>query len=83
MNKEEFEALEKEEFGAFKKAAEKGCPKAQCELGYYYHHGEGVEKDPDKGAKWYKEAAEQGHLNAMFNLGLCCARGEGVKKDLN
>ena len=29
-----------------------------------YHHGEGVEKNPDDAEQWYRRAAEQGNSHA-------------------
>ncbi|MBR5893847.1 MAG: sel1 repeat family protein, partial [Bacteroidaceae bacterium] len=53
---------------------------AQCNLGYCYGTGSGVEKDPTEAVKWYRKAAEQGQVNAQYNLGLCYEIG--VAKDL-
>ena len=65
----------------FRKAAEQGNAKAQFELGYCYHFGEGVAKNDVESAKWYRKAAEQGNAFAQNNLGCCYAFGDGVGKD--
>lgn len=57
-------------FNLFTILAEQGYANAQCQLGYSYSHGEGVEIDPTKAAAWYTKAAEQGHAKAQEALGL-------------
>lgn len=51
------------------------------ELGRKYHRGEGVERDPDKAAKWIRLAADAGHGGAQGYLGYLYSKGEGVDKD--
>ena len=65
----------------FRKAAEQGYARAQCNLGYCYEQGSGVTKDYSEAVKWYRKAAEQGHARAQYNLGLCYYKGSGVTKD--
>jgi TPR repeat protein len=60
-----------------------GDPEAQYELGFYYEHGEGVEKDLEKAFEWYTKSAEQGDKNAQNHLGLCYANGNGVEQNLH
>ena len=55
---------------------------AQCNLGWCYHKGEGVEKDLVCAVEWYQRAADQGDASAQFNLGWCYQHGEGVEKNL-
>ena len=62
-------------------AAEQGYADAQCNLGYCYETGLGVEKDPKEAVKWYRKAAEQGFARAQYNLGLCYEYGTGVEKN--
>ena len=62
-------------------AAEQGYADAQCNLGYCYERGLGVEKDPKEAVKWYRKAAEQGFARAQYNLGLCYEYGTGVEKN--
>lgn len=51
--------------------AEKGCDKAQREMGHFYHRGMGgLEKDEGEAKKWYTLAAEQGEKSAIAMLGL-------------
>lgn len=41
--------------------AEQGYPLAECQVGFFYLEGIGVEKDVEKVKYWYKQAALQGH----------------------
>jgi TPR repeat protein len=63
------------------KAADQGDAYAQCNLGYCYSHGRGVEKNSVEEVKWYRKAAEQGYAEAQYNLGINYANGTGVLKD--
>ena len=54
----------------YRKAAEMGYDVAQCDLGYMYEHGMGVEQSYEKAAEWYEKSAEQGYPRAQNNLGL-------------
>ena len=65
-----------------KKAAEKGIPDWENNLGVCYIYGKGVEKNVAEGNNWYKKAIEHGSTDASFNLGLSYYKGEGVVKDL-
>ncbi|MDD4120991.1 MAG: SEL1-like repeat protein, partial [Clostridia bacterium] len=40
------------------KQAEQGDAIAQANLGYYFHIGEGVEKNLEEAVKWYRKGAE-------------------------
>jgi len=64
-----------------KKAAEKGNPIAQYNLGFLYYTGEGVvPKDYTEAEKWFLKSAEKGNAEAMNILGIMYAHGEGVAK---
>ena len=65
----------------YRKAAEKGVAKAQCDLGNCYYYGYGVEKDYTKAVEWYRKAAEQGFAEAQYKLGFMYSRGYGVEHD--
>ena len=65
-----------------KKAAEKGIPDWENNLGFCYIYGHGVEKNVAEGTNWYKKAIEHGSTDALFNLGLSYYKGEGVVKNL-
>ena len=72
---------DKEEFEKTKSKAEKGDRVAQCNLGWFYYKGEGVERDFKEAFKWYQKAAEQGVAKAQSNLGLMYEKGRGVEQD--
>ena len=66
----------------FHKAAEKGIPAAQFELGYCYSNGVAVGKKDEKQAfKWFQKAAEQGHPLGQNWLAIQYDYGYGVKED--
>ena len=65
----------------YKKAAEKGNANAQCNLGYMYANGEGVEQDDAEAIRWYRKAAEAGNIAAQYNLALRYESGNGVAQD--
>jgi TPR repeat protein len=48
--------------------AEKGNAIAQCNIGYYYDNGIGVERSLNNAIMWYKKAAGQGDETAKRNL---------------
>jgi len=53
----------------FRKAADKGCARAQNNLGLCYELGLGVDQDKEAAFNLFVEAAQKGHVQAMFNLG--------------
>lgn len=61
--------------------AEQGDAEAQCELGYRYKKGKGVDQDYKKAAKCFAKSAKQGYMDAQFNIGACYYMGCGVKQD--
>lgn len=64
-----------------KKAAEQGFAIAQCNLGYMYQNGYGVEQDYSKAIEWYRKAAEQDYARAQNDLGYMYKYGYGVGQD--
>ncbi len=54
---------------------------AQCQVGFYYRFGIGVEEDAWEAVAWFRKAAEQGDADAQFFLGDCYRDGEGVPKN--
>lgn len=66
----------------YRKAAEQGYARAQCDLGFMYENGRGVTKKDDyEAVKWYRKAADQGNASAQCNLGFMYDNGRGVTKD--
>ena len=63
-------------------AAEEGYAGAECNVGYHYHHGVGVEASEASARLWYARSAAKGDLMAQFNLGLMYAFGDGGAVDL-
>ena len=70
-------------FQKLKELAEIGYSGSQCNLGYCYEYGLGVEKNIYQAVYWYKKSAEQGDDVAQCNLGSCYKNGVGVDKDYN
>lgn len=62
--------------------AEQGYPLAECQIGYFYTEGLGVEKDPEKAFYWTHRAAEHGDWDGQFNLGCFYEEGLGVERDM-
>lgn len=50
--------------------AEQGYPLAECQIGYFYREGLGIEKDLNKAFYWTKRAAEHGDRDGQYNLSL-------------
>ena len=48
--------------------AKKEYPLAECQTGYFYHEGIGVEKDMKKSFFYTERAARHGDRDAQFNL---------------
>ena len=66
----------------FIKAAKKGDPEAQYQIGQCYERGgRGVEKDLNLAFEWFSKAASQGLAKAQCDLGVFYARGLGVVVD--
>lgn len=62
--------------------AESGYPLAECQVGYFYLEGLGVEKNLPKAFEWSKKAAEHGDWDAQYNLAAFYEEGIGTKPDL-
>ena len=50
------------------KLAEEGYPLAECQVGYFYYEGLGVERDLEKAFYWTERAAVHGDRDAQNNL---------------
>ena len=66
----------------YRKAADQGDAKAQCNLGLMYNNGQGVPKSYKKPLVWYRKAADQKHAKAQFNLGAMYENGQGAPKSI-
>ena len=58
--------------------AQKGYPLAECQVGYFYLDGLGVEKDISKALYWTQRAAEHGDRDGQFNLAWFYEEGIGI-----
>lgn len=66
---------------AVRQAAEGGNADAQCELGWMYSEGRGVDRDDAKAVDWMQKAAEQGNARAQYGMGYLFSTGKGVPED--
>jgi hypothetical protein len=62
--------------------AEAGDSAAQFQLGIWYEHGFGVERDLVESRAWFERAAGQGHAVAAYHAGLAHELGLGVEIDI-
>ncbi len=70
-------------FAGHLELAEKGYPLAECQVGYFYYRGLGVEKDLAKALYWTQRAAEHGDRDGQYNLATLYENGEGVEKNMD
>ncbi len=57
-------------------------PLADCQVGYAYLEGIGIEKNLEKGLFYTRRAAGHGDRDAQYNLGCLYEEGTAVEKDL-
>ena len=62
--------------------AEQGYPLAECQVGYFYAEGLGVERDLDRALLWTRRAAEHGDRDGQFNLGCFYEEGTVLARDM-
>ena len=62
--------------------AEQGYPLAECQIGYFYYGGLGVEKDLKKALYWTRRAAEHGDRDGQCNLAWFYEDAIGVEQDI-
>ena len=62
--------------------AEQGYPLAECQVGYFYYDGLGVEKNMEKAVWWTRRAADHGDRDGQCNLAWFYEDGIGVERDL-
>lgn len=63
-------------FAGHLQLAEQGYPLAECQVGYFYLEGLGVEKDPERALFWMRRAAVHGDWDGQYNL--ACFYDEGL-----
>ena len=61
--------------------AEKGYPLAECQVGYFYYDGLGVEKNLEKAVYWTRRSADHGDRDGQYNLAWFYEEGVGVERD--
>lgn len=62
--------------------AEAGYPLAECQVGYFYYDGLGVEKDLEKAHYWTLRAAEHGDRDGQCNTAWFYEEAIGVEQDM-
>lgn len=62
--------------------AEQGYPLAECQVGFFYLEGYGVEKNPEKAFYWSHRAAEHGDRDGQYNLAWLYENGVGTAQNL-
>ena len=62
--------------------AEQGYPLAECQTGYFYYEGLGVEKDLAKAVCWTRRAADHGDRDGQYNLAWFHEEAIGVERDM-
>lgn len=70
-------------FEWYQKAALRGHPLAQCQLGLLYREGHGIPKDEKQAFDWFMKAAQvnQNCPRGKFYVGYSYHHGNGVQKD--
>lgn len=62
--------------------AEQSYPLAECQTGYFYYDGLGVEKDLEKAVYWTRRAADHGDRDGQCNLAWFHEDAIGVERDM-
>ena len=68
--------------GHLKLAEETGYALAECQVGYFYLDGIGVEKNLDKALYWTERSAIHGDRDGQFNIAWIYEEGFGVEIDI-
>lgn len=69
-------------FAGHLELAEQGYPLAECQVGYFYYDGLGVEKNLEQAWFWTQRAADHGDRDGQCNLAWFCEEGIGTEPDL-
>ena len=69
-------------FSGYLALAKQGYPLAECQVGYFYLEGQGVEKDLEKALYWTEQAAIHGDWDGQFNLGCFYEEGTVLARDM-
>lgn len=65
-----------------KLAEETGYPLAECQVGYFYLEGFGVEKNLERAFYWTERGAAHGDWDAQYNLAEMYEKGVGVEANM-
>jgi TPR repeat protein len=65
----------------YKKSANHGDARGECDLAFAYQEGEGVPQDYVQAMRWYRKSAEQGFGASMWNLGTLYSAGWGTPQN--
>lgn len=68
-------------FAWYRKAAARGNPSAEDNVGSAYQNGSGVKRDEAKALAWYRKAADAGDAQGETDLANMYYYGQGVPKD--
>ena len=68
-------------FSGHLELAKQGYPLAECQVGFFYLEGWGVEKDPAKAFYWSDRAACHGDWDGQYNLAWMYENGVGTEPD--
>ena len=69
-------------FAGHLELASKGYPLAECQVGYFYLDGLGVEKDVSKALYWTEQSANHGDRDGQYNLAWFYEEGIVVDVDI-
>ena len=69
-------------FAGHLELAEQGYPLAECQVGFFYYGGYGVEQDLEKAWYWTRRAAEHGDRDGQCNMAWFYEEGVNVEPDL-
>ncbi len=69
-------------FAGYLALAQQSYPLAECQVGYFYYEGLGVEKDLHKAVYWTRRAADHGDRDGQYNLAWFHEDAIGVGRDL-
>ena len=78
LNKQQYEKC----FEGHLALAEQEYPLAECQVGYFYYEGLGVEQDLDKAVWWTRRAADHGDRDGQCNLAWFYEDAIGVERDM-
>ncbi len=62
--------------------AKQGYPLAECQIGYFYYDGLGIDKDLEKAVYWTRRAADHGDRDGQYNLAWFYEEAIGVDRDM-